>query len=171
MRTVLTTEEFNPYYSQYINKVAPDLDLVTALENSQQATQAFYSALPNDMETYRYEEGKWTPKEVLQHLMDTERVFSYRALRFARNDKTALVGFEQDDFVLHSDANDRTLDSLLTEYNAVREATISFYSGLTDEVLPKVGTASGSNLSVRAAGFITAGHDLHHIQIIQERYL
>lgn len=170
-RTELGAGEFNPYYGQYIDQVSANLELVDALKQSKTTTLQFFKTLPKDKATYRYQEGKWTPKEVIQHLVDTERVFSYRALRFTRNDKSELMGFEQDDFVLNSGANDRSLKDLLKEYKTVRNATIALYKSASVKTLSQVGVASGSPLSARAAGFITAGHDLHHIQLIKERYL
>jgi len=170
-RLMLEKGEFNPYYGQYIEQVAADLNLIDALEHSKVILVQFYRSLPEDKTMHRYQEGKWTLKEMLQHLIDTERVFSYRALRFARNDKSELMGFEQDDFVLNSRANDRSVNDLLQEYEIVRNATIALYKSASDETLSEVGIASGSPLSARAAGFITAGHDLHHIHLIKERYL
>jgi len=170
-RLMLEKREFNPYYAQYIEQVSADLDLIAALNHSRETLVDFFQTLPEDKLTYRYQEGKWTPKEMLQHLIDTERVFTYRALRFSRNDKSELMGFEQDDFVLNSRANDRSVQDLLNEYQAVREASIALYKSSTDDTLSEVGVASGSPLSARAAGYITAGHDLHHIRLIQERYL
>lgn len=170
-RVQLSSTEFNPYYEQYINQVAQDTPLLDALKQSGKKTVAFFEQLDESLLTHRYEAGKWTPKEVVQHLIDTERVFSYRALRFARNDKAGLIGFEQDDFVSYSQANNRSLASLLQEYKAVRQATIALFEGIDQEAQANIGMASDSPLSARAAGFITAGHDLHHIQIIEERYL
>lgn len=103
--------------------------------------------------------------------MDTERIFAYRALRFARKDDTPVQGFEQDDYIVPSKAHSRTIDSLLHEYKSVREATLTLFKYMDEEMLKFVGMASGSTLSARAAGFIIAGHDRHHIAIIKERYL
>lgn len=170
-RTDLESSEFNSYYEQYINLVPKNMGLVDALTKGGKRTYKFFKQLPSDKHDYRYEEGKWTPKEVLLHLIDTERVFSYRALRFGRMDKTPLEGFEQDDFVAHSNATDRSMQSLLEEYKSVRMSTIALYESMGDDGLLNVGQASGSPLSPRSAGFITAGHDRHHVEIIKERYL
>jgi hypothetical protein len=109
--------------------------------------------------------------EVFQHIIDTERVFQYRALRFSRNDKTPLQGFEQDDFVIESGANSKSIQTMISEYKAVRASTLSLYATLSSDVLTRIGTASDSPMSVGAIGLITCGHQRHHRDIIRERYL
>lgn len=167
----LHASEHHDYYAQYINLVPKDQTLLEALRSGMKTTIAFFESLDETTLNYRYAEGKWTPKEILLHLIDAERVFSYRALRFARKDSTPLQGFEQDDYIRPSKAYDRSVPSLLKEYRAVREATIALFETMDNEMLSSIGVASGSNLSARAAGFITAGHDRSHIKIIKERYL
>ena len=120
---------------------------------------------------YKYAKDKWSIKELLLHIIDTERVFAYRALRFAREDKTDLPGFEQDDYVITSDANTRSKASLLNEYNFQRASTIALFSSFNDSMLMKIGMAGGNPMSVRAIGFITSGHEVHHCNILRERYL
>ena len=146
----LSPEEYNPYYA---------------------ITEAFLNAIPKDKLEYRYAEGKWTVKEIIQHIIDTERIFAYRALRVARNDKTALPGFEENDYALTGNANARTLESLLAEYKAVRQATIALFNSFSDDMLKHIGTASNSPISARAIGFIIIGHEAHHCNVIKERYL
>lgn len=170
-RSELKSTEFNPYYGLYINQVPESTDLIVALKKGKSFTADFFALLSEEELMLRYDEGKWTPKEVLLHLIDTERVFAYRALRFARKDMTALQGYEQDDFVAYSEANNRTIRSLIEEFNSVRDASISLYTSMTAQTIKHIGEASGSPLSPRAAGFIIAGHERHHIQIIKERYL
>ncbi|WP_035336428.1 DinB family protein [Dokdonia sp. PRO95] len=167
----LKAGEYNEYYKQYIDQVPGSLGIAQALETGMEDTRDFFTSLSEDELLLRYEEGKWTPKEVLLHLIDTERIFSYRALRFSRMDSTPLQGFEQDDFVLSSDANSRTIDSLIAEYVAVRQCSLLLYASMTAQTIANIGTASGSPMSPRAAAFITAGHERHHIRIIKERYL
>lgn len=167
----LKTSEHHPNYAQYINLVPSDQTLLEALRSGMNETMHFFQGLDETTLNYRYAEGKWTPKEILLHLIDAERVFSYRALRFARKDSTPLQGFEQDDYIRPSKAYDRSVSSLLKEFKAVREATISLFETMDHEMLCNAGVASGTTLSARAAGFITAGHDRSHIQIIKERYL
>ncbi|WP_379953320.1 DinB family protein [Dokdonia sp. R78006] len=163
--------EYNEYYKQYIDQVPGSLGIAQALEKGMEDTKDFFTSLSESELLLRYEEGKWTPKEVLLHLIDTERIFSYRALRFSRMDSTPLQGFEQDDFVLSSDANSRTVDSLIAEYISVRQCSLLLYASMTAQTIANIGTASGSPMSPRAAAFITAGHERHHIRIIKERYL
>ena len=120
---------------------------------------------------FRYAEGKWTIKDIILHLIDAERIFAYRALRIARNDKTALPGFEENDYVVTANANNREYESLFTEYETVRNATISLFKTFTSEDFLRLGTASNNSISVRAIGYITLGHELHHKNVILERYL
>ena len=120
---------------------------------------------------YRYAEGKWSIKEILVHMMDGERVFCYRALRFARNDATELPGFEENDWVPNSNANNRKLRSIFREYAAVRSSTIELFSNMDKEMLNRSGVANGNPISVRSILFVIAGHELHHMRIILERYI
>lgn len=166
----LSPEEYNPYYGTYIAKAA-NLNLKEGLKSNHAITEAFLNAIPKDKLEYRYAEGKWTVKDIIQHIIDTERIFAYRALRVARNDKTALPGFEENDYALTGNANARTLESLLAEYKAVRQATIALFNSFSDEMLKHIGTASNSPISARAIGFIIIGHETHHCNVIKERYL
>ena len=167
----LHTTEYNPYYKSYIDKSNTDLDCVEGLKQNLDTVVSFYKNIPKEKHDYAYAEGKWTIKDVLLHVIDTERIFAYRALRIARQDKTPMVGFEQDDYVAKGYANRRTLDSLIEEYKTVRQATISLFSSLNSDALMQIGEASGSPFSVRALGYIIVGHENHHNQVIQERYL
>lgn len=170
-RQDITEKEHNTYYTQYINQVPNELSLVDALEKGLDDTAHFFKSLTAAQQELRYEADKWTPKEILLHLIDTERIFSYRALRFGRNDMSPLVGFDQDQYVLHSNARKRTIKDLVAEYTHVRKATVSLYAYMTPTAISTIGEASGSVLSPRAAAFITAGHERHHIRLIKERYL
>jgi uncharacterized damage-inducible protein DinB len=163
--------EYAPYAIMYIGLLPDDGLILDHLKNNLDVTRNFISSLPEEKLTYRYAEGKWTIKEILLHIADDERIYAYRALRFARNDRTELPGFEQDDYVLHSSANDRTIDDLLGEFATVREATISLYQGLGGDVLTRAGVASGNFMSARAIAYHIAGHELHHLNIVRERYL
>ncbi|TCK69222.1 DinB family protein [Winogradskyella wandonensis] len=166
----LLKEEYNAYYQPYIN-LTTNKDVITGLKDNLDAVVRFYKSLPKAKEEYAYAEGKWTPKDILLHIIDTERIFSYRALRIARGDKTEMAGFEQDDYVLSGEANKRDLKSLIKEYIAVRNSTITLFNSFNDEALKALGKASGSNISVRAIGYIITGHENHHNKVIQERYL
>ncbi len=166
----LNSGEFNPYYGTYINKTSW-LSLKDGLIKSGEQSILFLKSIPSDKLEFRYAEGKWTIKEIIQHLMDAERVFTYRALRIARKDQTLLPGFEQDDYVLPSQANKRSIEDLINEYKAIKLATVTLFDGFSDEMLMAIGTASNSPVSVRAIGFIIMGHETHHCEVIRERYL
>jgi uncharacterized damage-inducible protein DinB len=127
--------------------------------------------LPEEKLTYRYVEKKWTIKEILVHIMDDERIFAYRALRIARNDKTPLPGFEQEDYVPYSRANERSLASIFKEFKTIRNATLSLFRSLKKDDFLRTGIANNHPVSVRALAYHIAGHELHHINVIKERYL
>jgi uncharacterized damage-inducible protein DinB len=169
-KDILKFNEFNPYYGTYIDKTQ-ELTLKEGLKSNGESIIGFLQKIPKEKLEYRYAEGKWTIKEIIQHLIDTERIFTYRALRIARKDTTPLSGFEQDDYVLPSEANKRSIESLITEFNAVKAATVALYNSFTETMLISKGTASNSLVSVRAIGFIIMGHDIHHCEVIKERYL
>jgi len=166
----LKPNEYAEYYSQYI-KHSGNANLLDVLKESAQALNSLFETISDEKMNYKYAEDKWTIKDMLLHIIDAERVFAYRALRFARADKTNLPGFEHDDYVVVANANGRSKASLLNEYNAQRESTIQLFSNFTDEMLMQIGVASGNPMSVRALGFVTAGHETHHCNIIKERYL
>lgn len=166
----LKPNEYAEYYSQYI-KQSGNANLLDVLKESAQALNSLFETISDEKMNYKYAEDKWTIKDILLHIIDAERVFAYRALRFARADKTNLPGFEHNDYVVVANANGRSKASLLNEYNAQRESTIQLFSNFTDEMLMQIGVASGNPMSVRALGFVTAGHETHHCNIIKERYL
>ncbi|WP_250436362.1 DinB family protein [Hanstruepera flava] len=166
----LKYNEFADFYSGYINK-ASGLDLLTGLKQSGSDTLTFFEAIPQEKQEYAYLKGKWTIKELLLHIIDAERVFAYRALRFARQDPTALPGFEENDYVRYSNANSLDMEALLESYKLLRASTVSLFESFTTDMLLQIGKASGSNMSVRAIGFVIIGHEKHHIEIVKERYL
>lgn len=165
-----TISEYAPYFQTYIQLVNED-DLVLALKRIAKIWNALVSEIPEEKLNYKYAAGKWSIKEVLIHLTDAERVFAYRALRFARNDKTELSGFDENSWAKESHADERSLESLIKEHNNVRGASISLFENLTDEISMRSGPANGKEISVRALGYIICGHELHHLRVIQERYL
>lgn len=167
----LNDNEYNPYYKTYLDKSTKGDNINHSLGINLNTVAEFYYRIPKEKLDYAYEEGKWTPKDILLHLIDTERVFAYRALRVARQDKTAMADFEQDDYVEAGKASSRDIDDLIREYKSVRGATISLFNSFSDEELKSIGTASGSPISVRAIGHIITGHENHHNEIIKERYL
>ena len=158
------------FYKPYIEHVK-DMDLIEALRHAGRVVQELLVGIPEDKGTYRYAEGKWTIKEVLNHMMDAERVFAYRALRFSRNDPTALQPFEENDYATRANAHGRTIHQLAREMQWLRESTIDLFASFTPEMLLLEGTASGKRISVLNLGYIIAGHDVHHRGILVERYL
>lgn len=163
--------EYAPYTIMYIGLLPDDRLVLKHLADNLTATTDFILSLPEDKLEYRYAEGKWTIKEILAHIVDDERIYAYRALRFARNDKTELPGFEQDDYAAHSGANERDIEDILREFATVRHATISLFEGFDGAALLRAGVADGKVMSVRAAAYHIAGHELHHINLIKEHYL
>ncbi len=163
--------EYAPYAIQYIGLLPDDGLALDHLQKNFEATRAFLLSLPEDKLLYRYAPDKWTIKEIVSHIADDERIYTYRALRFARNDRTELPGFDQDEYARYSGANQRTLDNLLDELAMVRAATLSFFNGIGDDALTRAGVASGNVMSVRAIAYHIAGHELRHMNIIRERYL
>jgi hypothetical protein len=163
-------EEIPEDYRGYVAHVNGD-DLVSALHQSETETLAVLSALPAAKELHRYAPDKWSVREVLGHVIDAERVFGYRALRFSRQDPTPLPGFDENHYVPRSGAADRRLADLLAEYRGVRTASVSLLSPLTNAMLDFRGTASGKPMTARVLGWIIAGHNLHHLSILRERYL
>lgn len=167
---ILQPGEYGAYYTHYID-LAKGLALIDGLKKSQEALVSFLERIPEEKQVFSYAPGKWTVKELLQHIIDAERVFAYRAMRFARHDSTDLPGFDHDAYVQPSRANRRSLNDLLEEYELQRASTIALYKSFTDEMLVQIGRANGMPMSVRALGFVLIGHETHHCNIIKERYL
>jgi hypothetical protein len=161
--------EYNPYYDRYISLVDSD-DVISALEKQATETIALLKGAPAKAD-YRYEPGKWSVKEVLGHMNDTERIMTYRALRASRGDKTPIEGFEQDDYVRDGNFGQRSLSDLLDEFAAIRAATLSFFRNLDPEAGTRRGIANKNEITARALSFIIAGHELHHCRILREKYL
>ena len=166
----LDENEYNPHYKHYILELG-DVDLFEILNASFEELLETVKDLPEEKLVFRYDEGKWTIKELLQHLIDTERIMSYRALRFSRNDATELQGFDENWYVDNSNGNNRNFNDLLDEFTCTRRASISLFKSFTNEMLQLSGNANGSDMTVRALGFIIPGHQMHHLKIIKERYL
>ncbi|GAA4430039.1 DinB family protein [Pontibacter saemangeumensis] len=162
--------EHNSFFSTYVT-LAQTNDLIEGLTASSVYSMGMLEGLSEEQLLYRYAKGKWSIKEVMVHLMDTERIFAYRALRFARGDKTELPGFEQDLYINPSQADARPVNDVLAEYIAVRNATIALFKSFSEEALMQTGIGSGIKMSVRALGFAILGHEVHHLKIIRERYL
>ena len=161
----------NPsYYNRYIELIKSE-DILAVLENQNQEMHALLSRIGEEAAGFRYAPEKWSIKEVIGHVIDVERIFAYRALRFARNDKTPLAEFEEDDYVKNANFDSRTLIDLGDEFRIVRESTSCMFASFEDEIYDRIGTASGFNFTVRAIPFIIAGHEAHHRKIIQEKYM
>ena len=166
----LAIGDYHPFYEPYIAALG-DVDLMTLLKKQKENFPQFIASLPESKWQSTYAPEKWTIAEILVHILDAERVFQYRALRFARNDKTPLPGFDQDAYVPVSGAGNRTKDEVIEEYRIIRESSIALFSGFNEEVLQRKGTASNSVMSVGALGFVICGHQRHHKLVIRERYL
>jgi len=162
--------EFAPYYGRYVAAV-PDGDILALLRRDRDEWQSLIAELPEARGGHRYAADKWSIRQVIGHVSDAERVFSYRAFRIARADTTPLASFDQDDYVKTAASDARTLSSLAAELLAVRESTLALLSSLPDEAWTRTGTASGNPVSVRALAYITAGHAQHHLKIVKEQYL
>lgn len=169
--TDITQDEYAPYQANYIHLVNNEYTLVEELEVSVHNFIHFVREIPMDKYDYRYAEGKWTIKDIIQHLIDAERVFAYRALRFSRGDETPLPGFDENYYADNAHGANRSINDLLTEMSALRHANIMMFKSFTPDDLMRTGTASGYLVSVRAFGFLIIGHQNHHMKVFRERYL
>jgi hypothetical protein len=162
--------DYAPFYEKYVALV-PSGDLLATLELQVPAWKSMLGMLSGPQSEFRYEPAKWSIKEILGHVTDTERIFSYRALRIARGDQTPLSGFEQDDYIKEGNYSARTLADLLEEFSLVRASTLSLFRSLSTEAWTRRGNANQKEVTVCALGFITAGHTEHHRVILEQRYL
>ena len=163
-------DEYAPYYRRY-TELVPEGEIVSTLTQQLKSTLRLLRGIDEGKANSRYAPGKWSIKELVGHLLDTERVFSYRALRFARGDQTPLSGFEQDDYVRGANFQEGRLVDLATEFEHVRLSNIQFFKSLSEAAWTRRGSANDSEVSVRALAHIIAGHEAHHIQILKTRYL
>jgi len=163
--------EYNKFYKTYIDLADTSKSVVENLQSSFNDALAFFKNLPEEKQLYRYAEGKWTLKELLEHLIDAERIFNTRALRIARKDKTDLPGFEENSYVANANSNVRDFNELIEEFSTVRKSTLFMFANFSEKVLLQVGTIDGNEITVRAIGYVNSGHLMHHIYIIKERYL
>lgn len=158
------------YFQKYIDQVT-ETDFFTALQNQSSGLASFLQSITEEKSLFAYAEGKWTIKELLLHMSDTERIFCYRALCFARGEKTNLPGFDENDYAANSNANSRNWESLVQEFLAVRKATEVLFKSFSENALASVGTANNNEATVLSIGFILLGHVNHHKKILAERYL
>ena len=163
-------QEAADWYQRYIARV-PDIDIVSVLHRLGNSTPPFLGTIDDEQWIFRYETNKWSLKESIIHVIDTERIMAYRALRIARGDQTPLIGFSQDNYVPASNAALRTPTSIITEYRAVREATLELFRHFDEAAWNRTGFASGSPVSVLALAYIIAGHELHHLELTRTLYL
>jgi uncharacterized damage-inducible protein DinB len=162
--------EHAPYFAKYVELVASH-EILNVLENQIKETAALLKGLTEDQANFRYASGKWSVKEVVGHMVDTERIMSYRALRIARGDVTPLPGFDENAYMVHSEFDARPLESLLYDFSVVRRATLNLLERLPKDAWSRTGIVSQHEITVRAIGFIIAGHELHHRNVIVERYI
>lgn len=171
--TINPRSKIGPYSSHFYDyiKLVEEDDIKTALVDQKLKAAVFLNSIAEDKSLYKYAEGKWTIKEVLQHIIDAERVFAYRALAFARKDKNSLPSFDENGYAANSHAHNRSWQELIEEFLTVRKSTEMLFNSFTEEDLKSTGIASNSEISVLAMGYTTVGHATHHINIIRERYL
>ena len=162
-------DEFAPFYQGYIEKV-PAGDVLEHLRRQGERTSALLAAIPEAKGLFAYAPGKWTVKRLVQHLVDGERLFCYRAMCIARGEQGSLPGFDENAYADQDGSDARPLAQIASEYATVRAATLTLYAGMTDAVSQRRGTANGKSVSVRALLWMTAGHELHHLTILRERY-
>ncbi|MDI1355921.1 MAG: DinB family protein [bacterium] len=158
------------YFDNYIPLVK-ETDLPLALTNNWLEIKTVISAIPVSKDDFAYAPGKWTIKQVLSHLIDAERIFAYRALRFARKDPQQVLSFEENDYAANAELSKRSVKNLLEEYEAVRKSSMYLFNNLSDSTLLLSGKMASGETSVLALGFIICGHATHHLQVIKERYL
>ncbi len=164
-------DEYAPFAATYINRLPDDAEVLKHMTAGLGALKELITPLSEEQLLHRYAPGKWSIKEVLLHLMDAERIFAYRALRIARNDKTPLPGFDEGTYTPESYADGRSIESIMNEYEAVRKNTLLLFDGLPEETATRTAQVNGHNTSVRALAYMIAGHELHHITLLRERYL
>jgi len=162
--------EYSSFYQPYLERVKED-DLMSALENSYKALLEFVKTIPVEKSEHKYQPDKWTVKEVLIHIADTERVFQYRALRFSRNDHSELQGFDEKEFIANSNSINMSFEQTVEDLINLRKSTLSFFGTCSDDMLMRSGIANRVTMSARALGFIIAGHQAHHFNVINTRYL
>lgn len=163
-------QEFAPYYAGYVSQV-PSGSVLEILDSQQASIRGLIEGIPETLHNHRYAEGKWTVAEVLGHIIDTERVFGYRALHFARGAEGQIPGMDQDDFAANAPYSARSLASLAREWSGLRGANVEQYGAFDKAILDRTGIASGVTFSVRALLYIMAGHAAHHVRVLRERYL
>lgn len=164
-------KEYPEFYQTYINALEVDDTLLNHLESSLKYFEEVLLDIALSKQEYRYAEGKWTIKEIVQHLIDTERVFIYRALRYSRKDSGSLLSFDENSFVTNYQINKRNFDDMLNEFTLLRRSTIFMFQDFDEEIMDRAGKVGALSISVRAIGYICSGHVMHHLKVIKERYI
>lgn len=167
----LDKSEYHSYYGRYLSKLPANTQLRAGFRSGKEDVLQFFDAIPASKLSYRYAANKWSIKEVLQHLIDTERIFAYRTFRIARRDKTPLVSFDQEIYIAPSNADEKTIHTLLLEFKTTRDASIILLDSLEDTDLCEMGTSSDNPMSARAAAFTIIGHEIWHMEIVKQKYL
>lgn len=163
------SEEYSPYFTGYISQV-PEGDYLSFIHSQLDAVVDLFSPISDEQGFYRYEPGKWSLKEVLGHMTDTERIMSYRMLRIARGDTTNLPGFDQDLFIDNASFDELSMKDLLNDFQAARQATFSLLKTISEEAWSRKGIANNNEISARALAYVIAGHAQHHLVVIQQKY-
>ena len=171
MHVKLQSKDYPVFYQPYISVLDENISLLDLLEQSLERFEQTLYDVAKEKQEYRYQKGKWTLKELVQHMIDAERVFVYRALRYSRKDQKDLPGFDENMYVSNYEINKRSYHSLLDEFCLIRRATLLMFQDFDESVLDMTGTSENNSISVRALGFICSGHIIHHLNIIEERYL
>lgn len=167
---LLNLESVPPFYKTYVKQIEEE-DILQALRISGHRTQELVHSIHPDKADFKYAEGKWTIREVLCHLIDAERIFAYRALRFARNDKSPLAGWDENEYAPHANATSRSIKKLADELSRLRASSVDLFESFTPEMLTRKGVANNNEMSVAVLGFVISGHETHHCKILKERYL
>lgn len=159
-----------PYYATYVGKV-DTVSILEAMHNTTQSTLAIIENISEEKGSYQYAEGKWTTKELLVHIIDVERIFATRALCIARGETQNIHGFDENEYAANSNSNRRSMQNIIAEYKAIRAASIALFESFDDKDMQALGTTSNSEFNVMALGYIISGHNVHHINVLKERYL
>jgi uncharacterized damage-inducible protein DinB len=171
MISIPKAEELTPYYQSYLKYLPADADLLSLIKDQAASTQQFIASVPEEKESYAYARGKWMLKEVVGHLCDTERILSYRALRFSRNDQTPLSGFDENTYTPNSNYALRSLKNIGEEFAAVRQSSIALFSNMSEEMFDRRGMANNNSHTARHMLFFIVCHERHHLGVIKEKYL
>ena len=170
MEPRINLESVPTFYQTYVRHVQ-NYSITEAFEHSMRSYDQIVNSIPEENGAFRYAPGKWTIKELLVHVLDAERIFAYRALRFARNDKTMLPGFDENIYVPYSGAAERSITDIARSMHILRESTRDLFGSFTPEMLARRGSANNTEISVEALGYVVSGHQLHHCSVLRERYL